>query len=213
MAALLAALLGMNIAWLFGFTSFLLGACLFPLTLGVWWTGRDRLGWGRVAALAALLVLGYFGHLVSLGLTVVGLAVLAALTPCRRERPGGGSPCLGRPPGPDGAGRALPLVPLGLVYLNLSRRGGPLRPEWGHLTNPLSLRAWAVQLTWADPISIAAKSHAAVQHRPEPRRRTARAGRLAAGSRSGWPWRHVPRSRRRPSGPPRGGAGSCSRRF
>src|SRR4029077_7052988 len=70
-AALLAALLSMNIAWLFGFTSFMLGACLFALTLGVWWSGRNRLAWGRIAVLAALLILGYFGHLVSLGLTVV----------------------------------------------------------------------------------------------------------------------------------------------
>ena len=147
----------MNIAWLFGFTSFMLGACLFALTLGVWWTGRERLAWGRVAALAGLLVLGYFGHLVSLGLTVVGLAVLAVLTPCGASDPAAGRRAwvvrLGRT-----AVAVLPLVPLGLVYLNLSRRGGPLRPEWGYLTHPLSPRAWAAQLTWADPISIASKS-------------------------------------------------------
>ena len=157
MAALLAALLSMNIAWLFGFTSFMLGACLFALTLGVWWTGRDRLTWGRVAVLAVLLVLGYFGHLVSLGLTVVGLSVLAALTPCA-----GGDAVAGRRTWAVRLGRtavaAVPLIPLGLVYLNLSRRGGPLRPQWGHLTHPLSPRAWAAQLTWVDPISIASKT-------------------------------------------------------
>ena len=48
-AALWAALVGLNVTWLFGFYSFLLGACLFPITLGVWWGGRDRLGRGRVA--------------------------------------------------------------------------------------------------------------------------------------------------------------------
>ena len=42
-AALLASLLAMNMAWLFGFTSFMLGACLFPITLGIWWPARDRL--------------------------------------------------------------------------------------------------------------------------------------------------------------------------
>lgn len=151
-AALLAALLGLNVAWLLGFTSFLLGACLFPATLGVWWAGRERLGVGRVAALAALLVAGYFGHLVSLGLTVVGLAVLAVLTPCRE---GGRRAWAVRLAGTVLS--TLPLIPLGLLYLNLTRRGGPMRPEWGHLADPSSPRAWAAQVGWADPISIAAK--------------------------------------------------------
>ena len=151
-AALLSALLGLNVAWLLGFTSFLLGACLFPITLGVWWAGRDRLGWGRVSALAAMLVMGYFGHLVSLGLTVVGLAVLATLTPCREGGRQAWASRLGRT-----ASSMVPLIPLGLLYLNLSRRGGPMRPEWGNLADPLSPRAWATQVGWADPISIAAK--------------------------------------------------------
>src|SRR5262249_35027405 len=43
-SALLATLLAMNMTWLFGFTSFTLGACLFPITLGFWWARRDRLG-------------------------------------------------------------------------------------------------------------------------------------------------------------------------
>ena len=72
-AALLSALLAMNFAWLMGFTSFVLGSCLFPITLGIWWAGRYRLSNSRIASLAALLCLGYFCHLVSLGLTVVGL--------------------------------------------------------------------------------------------------------------------------------------------
>ena len=43
-AALLAVLLAMNITWLFGFYGFLLGACLFPITLGYWWPHRDDPG-------------------------------------------------------------------------------------------------------------------------------------------------------------------------
>jgi len=81
-AGVLAVLLGMNIAWLFGFTSFLLGATLLPITLGVWWSGREGgFSRGRVGALAALMVLGYFCHLVSLGLTALGLVVLESITP------------------------------------------------------------------------------------------------------------------------------------
>lgn len=148
-AAILAALLGLNVVWLFGFTSFLLGACLFPITLGVWWGGRARFGPGRAAALAGLVVLGYLCHLVALGLTAVGVAVLAAATPT--------------------TGRGLrarsiwtavglaPLLPLAVVYRGLTRDGGPMAPEWGHLADPLSPASWAAQLGWADPISLGGK--------------------------------------------------------
>src|SRR5204862_3079364 len=84
-AALMAVALAINLPWLLGFGSFLLGACLFPITLGLWWQGRDQLGPGRALALGALMMLGYFCHLVSLGLTVVGLVVLAAVTPGERR--------------------------------------------------------------------------------------------------------------------------------
>src|SRR5262249_33077489 len=76
-AALLSALLALNVPWLFGFTGFLLGACLFPLALGLWWGGRERFGPGRALAVGSLLVLQYFCHPVSLGLTGLGLLVLA----------------------------------------------------------------------------------------------------------------------------------------
>jgi hypothetical protein len=152
-ASALPALLALNVAWLLGFTSFLLGACLFPVALGVWWSGRVE-GWSarRASALAGLTVLGYFCHIVSLGLTAVGLAVLEALTPA---------------PPRTRRGRALttaaglaPLLPLGLVYLRLMRGGGGgLAPEWKHLAHPLSPRAWADQLTWVDPISLARKDY------------------------------------------------------
>jgi hypothetical protein len=50
-AAVLAALLAMNITWLLGFTSFLLGAGLFAMTLGFWWPNRDQVAPGRIAGL------------------------------------------------------------------------------------------------------------------------------------------------------------------
>jgi hypothetical protein len=155
-AALLATLLAMNMTWLFGFTSFTLGACLFPITLGFWWPRRDRLGAAGIAGLWALLILGYFCHLVSLGLTVLGLAILALASPS---------------PGSESYSRArrartrlfplavalLPMVPLGLVYLGLAHRGGPMHPQWENLSNPFSLSGWKNQLTWADPLTLARK--------------------------------------------------------
>lgn len=147
LAAVLSALLALNVAWLFGFTSFLMGACLFPLTLGVWWRGRDRLGPGRALAIGVLLALGYLCHPVSLGLTVIGLLLLAVATP---------GPAPGRRWLWTGVSVA-PLVPLGLLYALAMRSGGGMYPQWAHLTNLLSLRAWAAHLAWADPLTLGSR--------------------------------------------------------
>ena len=155
-AALLAALLAMNITWLFGFTSFTMGACLFPITVGFWWSRRDRLGAGGIAGLWVLLVLGYFCHLVSLGLTVLGLSVLAVASPVSGGREGSRLRVAWERLVPL-AIAFLPMVPLGLLYLGLATRGGPVRPQWENLTDPWSVSGWKNQLTWADPISLVRK--------------------------------------------------------
>ena len=144
LVSVLAVLLSLNFSWLLGFTSFMFGACLFPITLGIWWGGRERFGWGRAAAIAVLVIAGYLCHLVSLGLTALGLIVLALATP-----------------GADRGTRFIrtltalvPLGPLGLLYHSLSQAGGPMHPVWGHLANPFSPAAWAVQLAEVDPITL-----------------------------------------------------------
>ena len=146
-AALLATLLAMNITWLLGFTSFLLGAALFPVTLGVWWSSRQvEHPWRRAGALAGLLTLGYFCHLISLGLAAFGLIILEAFTPGKRRLARSWTTALG----------LLPLGPLALMYLSLMRKGGGgLSPEWKHLNSLRSPRAWGKQLSWVDPVSIA----------------------------------------------------------
>ncbi len=148
LASVLAVLLGLNVTWLLGFTSFLLGAALVPVTLGVWWGGRGRFGPGRATWLAALLVAGYFCHPIGLGLAVLGLGILAAATPgpARVVR------------GVWTAASLSPLVPLALVYRALTRSGGGLEPTWEHLSQPWSVGAWIGQAGWADPISLAAKT-------------------------------------------------------
>lgn len=148
LASVLSALLALNVAWLLGFSGFLLGACLFPVTLGVWWPGRDA-GFSarRAGALAGLTALGYFCHLVSLGLTAFGLVVLELFTPGGRRAARAAATGLG----------LLPLLPLGALYLALMRRGGRIAPEWKQLRDPFSPRAWFSQLAWVDPISLARK--------------------------------------------------------
>jgi hypothetical protein len=154
-SCLLIVCLSLNFLWLLGFTSFLLGSCLAPITLGVWWSGRDHLGPRRMAALAVLVVLGYFCHLVSLGLTALGMVFLALFAPAqdgigtewksRIRRLGRTAACL------------LPLVPLGIVYMRLSRQGGPMHPVWEDLASPFSPSTWVARLGWVDPLSLAKK--------------------------------------------------------
>ncbi|HEV3167452.1 MAG TPA: hypothetical protein VGZ22_25815 [Isosphaeraceae bacterium] len=147
LTAALSVLLALNMAWLFGFTSFLLGACLFALTLGLWWAGRERAGPLRAMGIAGLLVVGYFCHLVSLGLTAVGLVVLAATTP---------GPGRGRRWGLTLVSLA-PLVGLAFLYRGIMKAGGPMSPEWGMLKDARSWLSWKAQLGWVDPLSLASK--------------------------------------------------------
>ncbi|WZO98745.1 hypothetical protein EP7_000333 [Isosphaeraceae bacterium EP7] len=147
MVAAVSAMLALNITWLWGFNSFLLGVCLFPLTLAFWWSRRDRMGPGAALALASLLILGYFCHLISLGLTGLGLVTLCLATPGLDRRRLTWTI----------AGLA-PMVPLALFYRSMTRRAAsPFMPDWQYLSTPFSPRAWLAQVGWVDPISLASR--------------------------------------------------------
>jgi hypothetical protein len=152
---LLAVLVSLNFPWLLGFTSFLLGTCLFAITLGVWWPYREGPGAARSLALMALLVLGYFCHLVSLGLTVVAMSLLALVAPMEASEGGGVRRRLRRLS--RTAVCFLPLVFLGFLYLRMTHQGGSLHPSWPTMRRVDSLAEWVARLGWADPISLARK--------------------------------------------------------
>jgi hypothetical protein len=145
-AALGFAVLGMSFPWLLGFGAFVLGLSLGLITLGIAWRWRDRMDWRRTVALAGLLLAGYLGHLVSLGLTAAGLFMLALL------------PKPGEEPDRRRIGRTLAsltiLLPLGFLYRSLTAGSSGLSPEWEHLTSWTDPSAWTRQLGWADPITI-----------------------------------------------------------
>src|SRR5262249_36107486 len=70
--------------WLLGLYPFLLGACLVPVTLVLWWKWKDDLALVRALVLAGLLLVGYFFHIISAGVTVIALAALSIATPGKR---------------------------------------------------------------------------------------------------------------------------------
>jgi len=145
-SAVLAAVLDLNVTWLLGFTSFLLGATVGAFTLATWWSGRDRFGPARSLLLAVLLVVNYFCHPISLGLTLAALAILAAVTPGTGRLVRSGWMVLS----------GIPLVPLTLAYRSLTRSGGGLEPVWKHWSP--SFQGFVSQIGWVDPLSLAAKS-------------------------------------------------------
>jgi hypothetical protein len=125
--------------------NFLLGACLFPITLGYWWVHRDALGPKRAALLAGLLGLGYFCHLLSALLTALGLVILSVVTP-----------------GPQRFTRCrwtavslMPLLPLGFIYYRLGQAAGPTQLRWRAFPrHPWSLHGWLPYLQRDNPFAI-----------------------------------------------------------
>jgi hypothetical protein len=149
---LLALLLSISRLWLYGLYPFLLGACLFPVTLGLWWKWRDELKPARAAALALLLVLGYFFHIVSTGFTVLGLILLAVATP--------GSNLKKR-----WAWTAASLAPVAYLifqFRSLMSDAGESGFGWNNLEDGWSLGNWIQYLQIPDFISISFKTNAGV---------------------------------------------------
>lgn len=140
-------LLSISRLWILGLYFFLLGACLFAVILGIWWRWRDDLKPARAAILAVLVAIGYFFHVVSAGLSVFALVVLAVATPGFNLRRRGLwtaaaiAPCA--------------LLIIGFGYL-MGSSGGALT-EWTGLTDALSLRNWLHYLQTADFVSLSFK--------------------------------------------------------
>jgi hypothetical protein len=102
-----------------------------------------------------LLLLSYFCHLVSMGLTALGLVLLALFAPSRAST---GSAVVNRLRRlVRTATIFVPLVPLGFLYLQMSRRGGPMHPTWENLSSAYSVSAWGARLGWVDPLTLARK--------------------------------------------------------
>ncbi|WP_169974720.1 hypothetical protein [Tautonia rosea] len=145
-AVLLSVVLAINMPWLMGFANFLVGATLALITWGIWWGWRDRLILSRIAAIGGLLVLGYLGHLVSLGITAGGLVVLAGMAPgTSRER----ETRMGRT-----LASCVPLIPLALLYKSLATEGGAFEPTWEQTGPFWSPVVWVKRLSWVDPITL-----------------------------------------------------------
>ena len=161
MASILAALLALNVTWLLGFTSFLLGAALMSATLALWWGGREWFGLGpSPGALQRCWCLGYFCHPISLGLTIAGLRrSWAVLTPGINRTV------------VEGSGRSASLIPLGPArpdaYLSLTRSGGGIVARLatpGEVPGNVPV-VGQDRFGWVDPISLVIQDLSPVRRR------------------------------------------------
>ena len=144
------ALLPINMIWLMGLYGFLLGACLYLITLGIWWKGRENIRLGRALLISGLLVVGFLFHLISTGLAVVALVILALTTPgSHKARRFAWT-----------AASMLALLPLVVAYYRLMRTAGEVRPAWIGLSEPNTLKNWLHYLQVPNIFSIDLKSGA-----------------------------------------------------
>jgi hypothetical protein len=137
-------LLSLNVLWLLGLYSFLLGSCLFIITLGVWWAARENMRAKHAFILAGLLVLGYFGHLISLAVTIIALCILALITP--------GPGWLRRVSWT--AASLAPILPLAIIYKRLMQTNGEVQASWSGMTDFWSLQQWLVYSSGVDFLSL-----------------------------------------------------------
>ncbi|HSO74783.1 MAG TPA: hypothetical protein VLU47_08090 [Blastocatellia bacterium] len=140
-------LLAVSHLWLLGLYSFLLGASLFSVTMGMWWIWRNNLTAARAVIIGGVLALGYLFHIVSTGICVFALVVLAVATPGTNVR----KRLLWT------AASVAPSVILVISFSALMKTSGGAAAQWIGLTDPLSVQSWVQYLQVPDFISFSFK--------------------------------------------------------
>ena len=143
----LALILAVSHLWLLGLYSFLLGASLFSAVLGLWWNWRNKLTAPRAVMIGALLTLGYLFHIISTGISVFALVVLAVLTPgtALRKRLLWTAASVG------------PSITLMVSFGSLVNSSGGGAVQWIGLTDPFSIQNWIQYLQVPDFVSLSFK--------------------------------------------------------
>ena len=143
----LALILAVSHLWLLGLYSFLLGASLFSAILGLWWNWRNSLTATRAVMIGGLLALGYLFHIISTGISVFALVVLAFVTPGTTLR----KRLLWT------AASVAPSIILMIGFGALVNSSGGGAVQWIGLTDPFSIQNWIQYLQVPDFVSLSFK--------------------------------------------------------
>lgn len=138
---LIGAAIGFNWLWLAGFYNFIIGACFFVFTLGMYTKWREKLDSRRTLILALLIFLCYFSHIVSFMILAGSILFLAFFAPKPNLKKTFAFTVLA----------ILPVLPFFLYYRTLGIAGGSFSPVWRNLVNPFSVISWLSQIRTADP--------------------------------------------------------------
>jgi hypothetical protein len=138
----------MNVVWLFGFTSFLIGLAVGWVMIGLVWRAFDRKSLFLLIIATIGWCLLFLSHLVAYALAgiIFGVLWVCRFLPTDRRM---------------GLKLAATTIPSLLLVVNYRRMTQQSRLEliWEHLewSRPLSPGNWAKQAGWIDPVSLASK--------------------------------------------------------
>jgi hypothetical protein len=143
-SVLLGCAIAFNWLWLVGFYNFGIGLIVSIFALGLFYRWKEEMTVARTVAIAALILLTYFSHLISFAL-LSGSLFIVAFTARK-----------------DSSLRSiltvilaiLPSLPLAIAYERASHAQAALTPVWRSLADPFSLTAWLRQIRMADPFVL-----------------------------------------------------------
>lgn len=141
---LIGAATAFNWLWLVGFYNFVIGVICLLFALGYFYKRRERLGWADAGILSLLFLFAYFSHIVSFVILSGSVFVMVMFAPSVRRGKNVGFVSLA----------LIPVVPLALKFMSLSKSGGGFSIVWRRLEDPYSLASWLYQLRVADPFII-----------------------------------------------------------
>jgi hypothetical protein len=141
---LIGAAIGFNWLWLVGFYNFLIGACCFVFTTGLFFRWREKMNLRRAIFLSLLFLIAYFSHIVSFAVLFgsVGLLAFSASGENFKRNIFWILAAL------------LPVLPLIFIYKSISASGGGFFPVWRSLESPFSPVSWFSQIRSAEPFIL-----------------------------------------------------------
>jgi hypothetical protein len=143
-SVLLACAIAFNWLWLVGFYNFGIGFIVSIFALGLFYRWKDEMTAVRTVALASLMLLTYFSHLISFALLSGSLIIVAFIG----RKDGSLRPVL------TAILAVLPALPLAFAYERASHAQRALSPVWRSLADPFSVTAWLTQMRMADPFVL-----------------------------------------------------------
>ncbi|MGQ0542144.1 MAG: hypothetical protein ACT4O9_09895 [Blastocatellia bacterium] len=141
---LIAAAAGFNWLWLVGFYNFLIGVIVLVIGIAVFYRWGDILYVRRGVFLTVLFLLTYYSHVVSFGILLGSVVILACFAASEKRKSSIGWVLAS----------ILPIVPLATIYRSVTAGGGGYSPVWRSLNDTGSITNWINQIRLADPFII-----------------------------------------------------------